>query len=83
MRDSLQGSPRLATWVVRAADIRLALAQFPVVVGEPVCVTRGSLSWRISVLVPLLSDSRVVITRGSGVRVRATIMTPDGSKELT
>jgi glyoxalase-like protein len=49
MRNSLERSPRLATWVVRAADLRLALAQIPGAAGEPVCVTRGALSWGISV----------------------------------
>jgi hypothetical protein len=134
MRRSLEGSPRLVTWVVRAADIRLALAQVPGTAGEPVCVTRGTLSWRISVpadgslpmdgavptliewprgahpssgmadlgcrlerlsvthpdgadlaawLGPFLDDRRVVIARGNEVRVRASIMTPGGLKELT
>jgi hypothetical protein len=34
-------------------------------------------------LAPFLDDRRVVISRGNKVRIRATIMTPDGPKELT
>ncbi|MGZ3285364.1 MAG: VOC family protein [Xanthobacteraceae bacterium] len=49
MRRSLEGSPRLVTWVVRTADLRQALAQVPGAQGDPVSVTRGTLSWRISV----------------------------------
>ena len=134
MRRSLEGAPRLVTWVVRAEDIRLALAHVPGAAGEPVGVTRGTLSWQISVpadgslpmdgafptviewpkgahpssgmpdfgcrlgrvsvthrngtdlaswLAPFLDDHRVVIGHGSEVQIRATIMTPDGPKELT
>jgi hypothetical protein len=49
MRKSLERSPRLVTWVVRAADLRFALAKVGSAAGEPVCVSRGTLSWQISV----------------------------------
>ena len=49
MRRSLEGSPRLVTWVVRTADLGRALAQVPGTEGDPVSVTRGTLSWQISV----------------------------------
>lgn len=41
--------PVLASWVVRTPDLGRALAASPVDLGSPVRVTRGDLSWRISV----------------------------------
>jgi hypothetical protein len=49
MRKSLERSPRLVTWVVRAANLRVALAQIDGAAGEPVWVARGKMSWRMSV----------------------------------
>jgi len=37
------------TWVARAADISTALADVPGAAGEPVQVSRGTLSWQISI----------------------------------
>jgi hypothetical protein len=42
-------SPRLATWVVRTSDIEAALAASPVVSGYVTPMSRGDLSWRITV----------------------------------
>jgi len=49
MHRRLACSPRLLTWVVRVADIRTALADVPGAAGEPVQVSRGTLSWQISI----------------------------------
>jgi Glyoxalase-like domain len=45
----LARSPRLLTWVARVADIRTALTDVPGAAGEPVQVSRGTLSWQISI----------------------------------
>jgi hypothetical protein len=42
-------TPRLATWVVRTTDISASLAASPVVSGYAVPMTRGDLSWTISI----------------------------------
>ncbi|WP_226626934.1 VOC family protein [Alloyangia pacifica] len=46
--DTFSGPPRLDKWICRVSDIDAALARFPMA-GEAVAVTRGSLSWKISV----------------------------------
>jgi hypothetical protein len=129
----LKHSPQLITWVVRVADLDHALRNVDGGVGEVVRVTRGSLSWLISVppdgsmafdgafpsliqwpagphpasrmadlgcrldhfaithpqsdrlaaaLDPVFSDDRVTISSGATVRMRATIKTPSGLREL-
>lgn len=134
MLASLERSPRLINWVVRVPDLAEALGAFDGVAGEAVRVTRGSLSWLISVppdgsmpfdgafptliewpagphpasrmadldcrierlaiehpdsarlggmLDPIFSDDRVAISRGAAIRLRATIRTPHGPRELT
>lgn len=49
MRRSLQGSPRLVNWVARVPDLRRALGAIDCAQGEAVRITRGDLSWLISV----------------------------------
>lgn len=49
MRESLQNSPRLVGWVTRVTDLRRALSTINCARGEAVRVTRGELSWLISV----------------------------------
>jgi Glyoxalase-like domain len=48
-RAELAVSPRLATWVVATDDIEKALAEVPHAAGPAVTVTRGDLTWLISV----------------------------------
>jgi hypothetical protein len=45
----LAESPRLVAWVARTSDIDAAAKASPVPLGEVIPVTRGSLSWRLSV----------------------------------
>ena len=42
------GSPHLATWVVRTADIAAAASRSPIPLGTIETMTRGELSWRIT-----------------------------------
>jgi glyoxalase-like protein len=49
MRRSLEGSPRLVNWVARVPDLKAALRALDGTQGEAVRVTRGDLSWLISV----------------------------------
>ncbi len=134
MRARLAQSPQLAHWVVRVPDLRKALRGIGPSSGEAVSLTRGSLSWLISVppdgsmpfdgafptliewppgphpasdmadlgcrlehlaighpdsagltgaLGPLFGDDRVTITSNATARLRATIRTPEGVRELT
>jgi hypothetical protein len=134
MRRSLQDSPRLVNWVARVPDIRHALRAIDGAEGEAVRVTRGELSWLISVppdgslpldgafptliewpagphpssrmtdlacrlsrlsighpqgarlaqaLAPVFSDDRIVISTDAATRLRATIDTPAGPRELS
>jgi len=134
MHARLERSPQLVSWVVRVADLRRALQQVDQDVGEAVPLTRGELSWLISVtndgsmpfdgaypafiewpsgplpslrmadlgcrlerlavvhpddaglsraLDAVLTDERIVVSRGDTVQIRATIATPGGRRELT
>ncbi|WP_159591548.1 VOC family protein [Chelativorans xinjiangense] len=49
MRTRLRSSPQLISWVARVPDLARALRQVEGVAGEAVGVTRGALSWLISV----------------------------------
>lgn len=49
MRARLKNSPQLITWVARVPNLIRALREVDGAVGEVVRVTRGSLSWLISV----------------------------------
>lgn len=49
MLESLRNSPRLVNWVARVPDLRRALSVVDCARGEAVRVTRGDLSWLISV----------------------------------
>jgi hypothetical protein len=49
MLASLENAPRLVHWVARVPDLALALREIDAASGEAVPVTRGTLSWRISV----------------------------------
>lgn len=49
VRESLQDSPRLVNWVARVPDLGRALSEVDCAQGEAVRVTRGDLSWLISV----------------------------------
>jgi hypothetical protein len=133
-RKSLQGSPRLVNWVARVPDLGHALGAVDCAQGEAVRVTRGELSWLISVppdgslpfdgafptliewpsaphpssrmadldcrlnslsvvhpqgarlaraLAPVFSDDRVTIATDAAIRLRATIDTPGGTRELS
>ncbi|MEP3245267.1 MAG: VOC family protein [Sneathiella sp.] len=42
-------SPKLATWILRTHDIRASLAHGPAGGGKPMTLTRGDLSWLMSV----------------------------------
>lgn len=46
--DTFQGPPRLANWICRVPSLRAALASLPEC-GEEIAMTRGGLSWDISV----------------------------------
>lgn len=43
------GSPRLATWIARTDDIRTAVAASPVSLGKVEPMSRGQLSWLITI----------------------------------
>lgn len=47
--DRFQGPPRLSNWVCAVPDLEQALAVLPAGLGDPVAVSRGSLSWRMAV----------------------------------
>lgn len=47
--DDFDAAPRLGTWVLATNDIEETLAQMPKMVGRAVPITRGDLSWFISV----------------------------------
>jgi hypothetical protein len=49
MRTSLRESPRLISWVARVPNLAQALREIDEPIGEAVPVTRGVLSWLISV----------------------------------
>lgn len=49
MRAALQASPRLVTWAVRTPDIGRALETVPGARGPAIRLTRGMLSWLITV----------------------------------
>ena len=49
MRAHLKSSPRLMSWVARVPDLATALRDMPLSAGEAVHVSRGTLSWLISV----------------------------------
>jgi hypothetical protein len=134
MRARLKDTPQLISWVVRVPDLKTALQGTDKAVGQAVPLTRGSLSWLISVprdgsmpsggafptliewpqgphpasqmadlgcrfehlaighpegadlarsLAALFRDDRVTISSDATVRLRATIKTPDGLRELT
>ena len=134
MRERLGRGPQLVTWVIRVPDLTAALRGPGIIAGEAVPLTRGSLSWLISVppdgsmpyggafptliewpegphpaaamadlgcrldrltvthpdsialtaaLGPLFRDDRVTIGDNAAVRLRATIQTPAGVRELT
>jgi hypothetical protein len=133
MRERLKLTPQLISWVVRVPDLKAALGEVDPSAGEAVPLTRGQLSWLISVsrdgsmpfggafptliewpagphpalgmadlgcrlqnlaiahpdnaglaaaLAPIFRDDRVTIGCDATVRLRATIQTPDGLREL-
>ncbi len=47
--DNPPAVPRLAHWVVRVDDIDMAMSDLPATSGPAIPVTRGSLSWRLTV----------------------------------
>lgn len=49
MRAKLAEGPRLVTWVLRAADIVAAVQAAAVPLGAIISVSRGELSWRLTV----------------------------------
>jgi hypothetical protein len=133
LRARLKQTPQLISWVVRVSDLKTALQGIDKSAGEAVPLTRGALSWLISVprdgsmpfdgafptliewpagphpasrmadlgcrlehlaiahpdnaaltaaLAPVFCDDRVTIGYDPAVRLRATIQTPDGLREL-
>ena len=50
MRERLKTSPQLVTWVARVPDLHLALGSIRGTAGEAVRVSRGALSWQISLI---------------------------------
>ena len=48
MRQRLKNSPQLISWVVRIPDLAQALREVDAAIGEAVLVTRGSLTWLMS-----------------------------------
>ena len=134
MRARLKHTPQLISSVVRVRDLKAALGGIDKSVGEALPLTRGSMSWLISVprdgsmpfggafptliewppgphpaeqmadlgcrfehlsiehpdsadlkaaLGPILHDDRVSIGSHAIVRLRASIKTPEGLRELT
>ncbi len=49
IRAQLQSGPRLITWVVRTADIVSAVKASAIALGPITSVSRGSLSWRLTI----------------------------------
>ncbi len=43
------GPPRLATWLVAVPDLDAAIAACPIDTGRPQTVTRGALTWRLTI----------------------------------
>jgi hypothetical protein len=48
-RDDFNGPPRLANWICQTDDMGAALAKAPADVGVPRALTRGDLSWELTV----------------------------------
>lgn len=48
LRRRWDAGPRLAAWVARVADLDAAVAVDPELLGRPVRLTRGALSWRFA-----------------------------------
>ena len=48
LRHRWDEGPRLAAWVARVADLDAAVAVDPELLGRPVHLTRGTLSWRFA-----------------------------------
>lgn len=94
--DRFEGAPRLSNWVCAVPDLDQALDVLPAGLGDPVAVSRGSLSWRMAVSVdgttPFDSLWPVIIEwppgvhpakqlAPSGVRLRRfTLSHPDGER---
>jgi hypothetical protein len=134
MRARLKGAPQLIGWVAGVPDLAQALREIDGASGEVVALSRGSLTWLMSVprdgsmpfdgafptliewpagphpaaqmadcgcrleklliehpegdrlsrmLDPYLADDRIRIITGDAVRLRATISTPSGRRQLT
>ncbi|WP_386630507.1 VOC family protein [Sulfitobacter geojensis] len=47
--DHFSGAPKVGTWVLSSDDIAATLSMFPSFVGPAIPITRGNLSWLISV----------------------------------
>lgn len=47
--DQVSGPPRLGNWICRCASLNAMLEILPNTVGEPVALSRGSLSWKMVV----------------------------------
>lgn len=47
--DRFDGRPRIGTWVLGVPDLEAALGAAPAICGPAIPMTRGALSWRISV----------------------------------
>lgn len=48
-RHGADAEPRLVTWVVRTSDIQAAASRSPIPLGQIEAMTRGSLSWLITI----------------------------------
>ena len=47
--DTFDGQPRLITWVVRTDDLEVFCRHYPAMFGDIVEMSRGDLTWRITV----------------------------------
>ena len=69
--DQFIGPPRLANWICQTDDLDAALATAPTDVGTPQNLTRGDLSWQITVppggALPYQGAYPTLISWGSGV----------------
>lgn len=84
--DHFSGPPRPANWICRTDDLSAAMAAAPVDVGPAVPLTRGDLSWQITVpedgSLPLSGAMPTLIQWAPGTR-HPTARLPDSPCRLT
>ncbi len=76
--DDFTGPPRLTNWICRTPDISAA----PAIAGAPRALTRGDLSWQITVpddgSLPLQGGFPTLIQWGQGVRHPSDVLAASG-----